>query len=140
MLSRVASSMRKGASNVGARYIHATGSSQQIYDNVLQTIGNTPVVRLNSLPTRDDVTIYAKLEYFNPLSSVKDRLAFGIIEAAEQSGKSPTRERLSMHFIIQTYFPACVVCFNRGNVFSFSPRRVLAFAFHRRLEARADRC
>jgi cysteine synthase A len=56
-----------------------------IYDNILQTIGRTPVVRLNKLAPAH-VTIYAKCEFFNPLASVKDRLAIGIIEDAERSG------------------------------------------------------
>lgn len=55
------------------------------HDNVLTTIGNTPVVRINKLAP-PHVELYAKLEAFNPLGSVKDRLALGIIEAAEQSG------------------------------------------------------
>ncbi len=56
-----------------------------IYDNVLQTIGRTPVVRINRLAP-EGVEMYAKLEAFNPLSSVKDRLAVGIIEHAERKG------------------------------------------------------
>ena len=56
-----------------------------IYDNVLQTIGNTPVVRINRIgPERQN--IFAKLEAFNPLASVKDRLAIAIIEDAERTG------------------------------------------------------
>jgi cysteine synthase len=56
-----------------------------IYDSILGTIGRTPVVRINRLaPPR--VTMYVKCEFFNPLSSVKDRLAIGIIEDAERSG------------------------------------------------------
>lgn len=56
-----------------------------IYDNVLQTIGNTPVVRINNLGPANQ-NIYAKLEAFNPLGSVKDRLAIGVIEDAEKRG------------------------------------------------------
>jgi cysteine synthase len=56
-----------------------------IYDNVLQTIGNTPVVRINKLAP-EGKHIYAKLEAFNPLASVKDRLAIAIIEDAERRG------------------------------------------------------
>ncbi|MEM9301952.1 MAG: cysteine synthase A [Pseudomonadota bacterium] len=56
-----------------------------IYDNILQTIGNTPVVRINRIAP-DHVTMYVKPEFFNPLSSVKDRLAIGIIEDAERRG------------------------------------------------------
>ena len=56
-----------------------------IYDNILQTIGNTPVVRLNRMGP-DNVEIYVKVESFNPMASVKDRLAFAIINDAEESG------------------------------------------------------
>ena len=55
------------------------------YDNILQTVGDTPVVRINRLAPAK-VTLYAKVEAFNPLGSVKDRLALGVIEAAERSG------------------------------------------------------
>jgi len=56
-----------------------------IYDNILQTIGNTPVVRLNRMGP-DNVEIYVKVESFNPMASVKDRLAFAIINDARESG------------------------------------------------------
>ncbi len=46
----------------GCRRVHATPSAMRIYDSVLDTIGNTPVVRLNRIVTRPDVTVYAKLE------------------------------------------------------------------------------
>ena len=56
-----------------------------IHDSILDTIGHTPVVKLNRLAP-DHVTMYVKCEFFNPLSSVKDRLAIGIIEDAEKRG------------------------------------------------------
>ena len=56
-----------------------------IYDSILGTIGKTPVVRIRRLAPAH-VTLYVKCEFFNPLSSVKDRLAIGIIEDAERSG------------------------------------------------------
>ncbi len=56
-----------------------------IYDSILGTIGRTPIVRINRLAPRH-VTIYVKCEFFNPLHSVKDRLAIAIIEDAERSG------------------------------------------------------
>ena len=56
-----------------------------IHESILGTIGNTPVVRINRLAPQG-VTIYVKCEAFNPLSSVKDRLAIAIIEDAERSG------------------------------------------------------
>lgn len=56
-----------------------------IYDNILQLIGNTPVVRLNRMGP-DHVELYVKVESFNPMASVKDRLAFAIINDAERRG------------------------------------------------------
>src|SRR5579862_1318861 len=55
------------------------------FANILETIGKTPVVRINKLAPAN-VALYAKIEAFNPLGSVKDRLALGVIEAAERSG------------------------------------------------------
>lgn len=56
-----------------------------IYNSILETIGNTPVVKLNRLAP-DHVTMYVKVESFNPMASVKDRLAFAIIDDAERRG------------------------------------------------------
>jgi cysteine synthase A len=56
------------------------------YQNILETIGNTPIVRINKLAP-DGVNLFVKIEAFNPLGSVKDRLALGVIEDAEKSGK-----------------------------------------------------
>ena len=55
------------------------------FDNILGTVGNTPAVRINRLAPKG-VNLFVKVEAFNPLSSVKDRLALGVIEAAEKSG------------------------------------------------------
>lgn len=58
----------------------------RIYDNITQLVGNTPLVRLNRLnPT--DAIVLAKLEYFNPASSVKDRIGLAMIESAEAEGR-----------------------------------------------------
>ena len=61
----------------------------KIYDNLLQTIGATPLVRLQKLDALQGVKaeVLAKLEFFNPLASVKDRIGNAMIEALEQSGK-----------------------------------------------------
>src|SRR5579859_4215564 len=61
----------------------------RIYDNVLETIGATPLVRLHKLEARNGVQaeLLAKLEFFNPLASVKDRIGLAMIEAAEAAGK-----------------------------------------------------
>ena len=56
-----------------------------IYNNILETIGNTPVVKINRLAPQG-IDMYVKVEAFNPMASVKDRLAIGIIEDAERKG------------------------------------------------------
>ncbi len=61
----------------------------RIYGDITETLGATPLVRLNRLPERDGITaeILAKLEFFNPMSSVKDRIGVAMIDAAEKAGK-----------------------------------------------------
>src|ERR1700704_1322341 len=56
------------------------------YQNILETVGDTPVVRIGKLAP-EGVNLYVKIEAFNPLGSVKDRLALGVIEDGERSGK-----------------------------------------------------
>ena len=63
----------------------STGGRGQLYDSVLDTIGNTPCIRINKLAP-GNVHLYVKAEFFNPAGSVKDRLAVSIIEEAERSG------------------------------------------------------
>jgi cysteine synthase A len=58
-----------------------------IYSDITKTIGNTPLVRINRLAPGSKATVLAKLEFFNPLSSVKDRIGVAMIEAAEKSGR-----------------------------------------------------
>jgi len=64
-----------------------TETDMQVFDNIIETIGNTPLVRLNSVAANLPCTILAKVEFFNPGGSVKDRIGFTIIEEAEQSGR-----------------------------------------------------
>ncbi len=58
----------------------------RLFKDITETIGNTPLVRVNRI-IQSDAEVYAKLEYFNPLSSVKDRIGVSMIEAAERDGK-----------------------------------------------------
>ncbi len=58
-----------------------------IYNSILETIGKTPLVRLNRLPGKATAEIFAKLEYFNPGGSVKDRMALALIEDGETRGQ-----------------------------------------------------
>ena len=58
----------------------------KIYDDIVQTVGNTPLVRLNNVTEGIDATVLLKCEFFNPLSSVKDRIGMSMIDAAEADG------------------------------------------------------
>ncbi len=58
-----------------------------VVNSIVDLIGNTPIVKLNHLPGENDADVYLKLEYMNPGSSVKDRIALAMIEAAEESGR-----------------------------------------------------
>ncbi|ANE09188.1 cysteine synthase A [Corynebacterium glutamicum] len=58
-----------------------------VYNNITETIGRTPLVKLNKLTEGLDATVLVKIESFNPANSVKDRIGLAIIEAAEQSGE-----------------------------------------------------
>jgi cysteine synthase len=59
----------------------------RIFNDITETIGGTPLVRLNRLIPRDQATVLVKCEFFNPLSSVKDRIGVAMINAAEKAGK-----------------------------------------------------
>ena len=65
--------------------IRTTTGRGRLYDSILDTMGDTPCIRINNIGV-DGVTIYVKAEFFNPLSSVKDRLAINVIEEAERQG------------------------------------------------------
>tara|TARA_B100001123_G_C15283628_1_gene1014851 strand:- start:786 stop:1871 length:1086 start_codon:yes stop_codon:yes gene_type:complete len=62
-----------------------TGGRGRLFDSVVDTIGDTPCIKVNNLPP-EGVTVYVKAEFFNPAASVKDRLAISIIEEAEKRG------------------------------------------------------
>ena len=61
-------------------------TSEHIHDSIIDTIGETPLVRLNRLAPRLGCQLIAKVEYFNPGGSIKDRVAVKMIEAAERDG------------------------------------------------------
>ena len=66
---------------------HEVNSTVRIYDDVTTLVGNTPLVRLNRITDGAGATVLAKLEFYNPASSVKDRIGVAIIDAAEASGQ-----------------------------------------------------
>jgi len=61
--------------------------SARIYSDITETVGGTPLVKLNRLPGDSTATVLAKLEFYNPSSSVKDRIGVAIVDAAEKSGE-----------------------------------------------------
>ena len=65
----------------------ATEGKMKIANNITELIGKTPLVRLNKLTKDCQADVVLKLEFFNPLGSVKDRIGFAMIEAAEKAGK-----------------------------------------------------
>ena len=65
-----------------------------LYQNILQTIGNTPLVKINGLNPNKEVNIYAKIEGVNPSGSIKDRIALKIVEQAEAEGELTKRKTI----------------------------------------------
>jgi len=87
-----------------------------IYENILQTIGNTPIVRLNRMGP-DNVELYVKIESFNPLASVKDRLAFAIVNDAEQKGTLQPGQTVIEATSGNTGIALAMVCAAKGHPF-----------------------
>ena len=83
------------------------------FRSILDTIGNTPVVRINNLAP-EGVNLFAKIEAFNPLGSVKDRLALGVIEAAEQSGELKPGQTVIEATSGNTGIGLAMVCAHKG--------------------------
>ena len=83
------------------------------FDNILGTVGNTPVVRINRLAPQG-VNLFVKIEAFNPLGSVKDRLALGVIEAAEQSGELKPGQTVIEATSGNTGIGLAMVCASKG--------------------------
>ncbi|MGI9502416.1 MAG: pyridoxal-phosphate dependent enzyme, partial [Geminicoccaceae bacterium] len=83
------------------------------YENICETVGNTPVVRINRLAP-EGINLYVKVEAFNPLGSVKDRLALGVIEAAEKSGELKPGQTVVEATSGNTGIGLAMVCAQRG--------------------------
>ncbi|QOC22649.1 cysteine synthase A [Wenzhouxiangella sp. AB-CW3] len=105
-----------------------------IYDNILQTIGRTPVVRLNRLAP-PHVDFYVKAEFFNPLASVKDRLAVAIIEDAERRGELRKGQTVVEATSGNTGIALAMVCAAKG--YPFVAVMVETFSVERRKLMRA---
>src|SRR5690242_1856956 len=104
------------------------------FANILQTVGNTPVVRIGKLAP-PDVNLFVKIEAFNPLGSVKDRLALGIIEEAERSGALKPGQTVIEATSGNTGIGLAMVCAQKGyplvvtmaETFSVERRRLMRF-------------
>jgi len=83
------------------------------FDSILGTVGNTPVVRINKLGPKG-VNIFAKLESFNPMGSVKDRLALGVIEDAERRGELKPGQTIVEATSGNTGIGLAMVCAQKG--------------------------
>jgi len=100
-----------------------------IYDNILQTIGNTPVVRLNRMGP-DHVEMFVKVESFNPLASVKDRLAYAIVTDAMQKGELKEGDTVIEATSGNTGIALAMVCAAHG--LSFVATMADSFSIERR--------
>jgi cysteine synthase A len=105
-----------------------------IYDSILQTIGRTPIVRINRLAP-DHVTMYVKCEFFNPMASVKDRLAIAIIEDAEKRGTLKPGQTVVEATSGNTGIALAMVCAAKG--YPFVAVMVETFSVERRKIMRA---
>merc|ERR1719432_367370 len=101
----------------------------RVYNNITETIGKTPVVKIQRLAPAD-VDLYVKLEYFNPLSSVKDRLAIAIIENAEKSGELKPGGTVVEATSGNTGIALAMVCAQRG--YNFVSTMAASFSVERR--------
>jgi len=104
------------------------------FQNILETVGNTPVVRINRLAP-PGMNLFVKIEAFNPLGSVKDRLALGVIEAAEQSGELKPGQTVIEATSGNTGIGLAMVCAQKGyplvvtmaETFSVERRKLMRF-------------
>jgi cysteine synthase len=104
------------------------------FQNILGTVGNTPVVRINRLAP-PGMNLFVKIEAFNPLGSVKDRLALGVIEAAEQAGQLQPGQTVIEATSGNTGIGLAMVCAQKGyplvvtmaETFSVERRKLMRF-------------
>lgn len=105
-----------------------------IYNSILDTIGNTPVVRLNNIAP-DHVDMFVKVESFNPMASVKDRLAFAVIDDAEKRGVLKPGQTVVEATSGNTGIALAMVCAAKG--YPFVATMVETFSVERRKIMRA---
>mmetsp|Transcript_31419 Transcript_31419/g.50553 ORF Transcript_31419/g.50553 Transcript_31419/m.50553 type:complete len:375 (-) Transcript_31419:20-1144(-) len=117
-----------------SRHARYRFSSSRIYNNILETIGNTPVVKINKLAP-SHVDMYVKCEYFNPLHSVKDRLAIAIVEDAERRGTLKPGQTVIEATSGNTGIALAMVCAAKG--YPFVSTMAETFSIERRKIMRA---
>src|ERR1700733_1159717 len=104
------------------------------HENILETVGRTPVVKINRLAP-DGINLFVKMEAFNPLGSVKDRLALGIIEDAERTGALKPGQTVIEATSGNTGIGLAMVCAQKGyplvvtmaETFSVERRKLMRF-------------
>ena len=114
--------------------IRTTAGRGRLFDSILDTIGDTPVIRVNNLGPAH-ATIYVKAEFFNPAASVKDRLALNIIEEGERSGTLKPGQTIVEATSGNTGIGLAMVCAAKGyplvvtmaEPFSVERRRLMRF-------------
>lgn len=105
-----------------------------LYANILETIGNTPIVKLNKIGPQG-VNVYVKIEAFNPMGSVKDRLALNVIEQAEKDGTLQPGQTVIEATSGNTGIGLAMVCAQKGyplvvtmaESFSIERRKMMRF-------------
>ncbi len=114
--------------------IRKTEGRGRLYGSILDTVGNTPVVRINRIAPKH-VNVYVKFEAFNPAGSVKDRLALNIVEAAERDGRLKPGQTIVEATSGNTGIGLAMVCAAKGyplvvtmaDSFSVERRRLMRF-------------
>ena len=114
--------------------IRQTNGRGRLYDSILDTVGDTPAIRINNIAPKN-VTVYVKFEAFNPAGSVKDRLALNIIEAAERDGRLKPGQTVVEATSGNTGIGLAMVCAAKGyplvvtmaDSFSIERRRLMRF-------------
>jgi len=114
---------------------HGEGTDRcRVFQNITETIGQTPIVKINKLAP-EGVNLYVKLEYFNPLSSVKDRLALAIIEDGEKRGELKPGGTVVEATSGNTGIALAMLCAQRG--YNFVAVMAASFSVERRKVMRA---
>src|SRR5438477_2946835 len=126
--------MHSGRQTMANGKLRTTAGRGRLFDSVLDTIGDTPCIRVNNLAPKG-VSLYVKAEAFNPASSVKDRLAVNIIEAAERAGTIKPGQTVVEATSGNTGIGLAMVCAQKGyplvvtmaDSFSIERRKLMRF-------------